>query len=141
MLLPQSLSPGGGASPANHTQRLAHQQFLRAGEASTPSGAVVWGVRTTWRKQQILLKKTFYITTQAELCDRPHGSSSLRLGSPVLRGGQTPPWVEDSDQPIGQAIDMMHSVCVDGKMSERTASGPACPFTASSSRDLPSPSP
>ena len=86
-------------------------------------------------------KKTFYITTQAELCDRPHGSSSLCLGSPVLRGGQTPPWVEDSDRPIGQAIEMMHSVCVDGKMSERTAAGPACPFTASSARDLPSPSP
>lgn len=34
------------------------------------------GVRTTWKKKQILLKKTFYITIQAELCDRPHSSSS-----------------------------------------------------------------
>ena len=98
----------------------------------------VLGVRTTWKKQQILLKKTFYITAQAELCDRPHSSSRLHPGSPVLRGGQTPPRVEDSDRPIGRAIEMMHSVFGDGKMSERTAAGPACPFTATSSRDLPS---
>ena len=101
----------------------------------------VLGVRTTWKKKQILLKKTFYITIQAELCDRPHSSSSLRPRYPVLRGGQTPPRVEDSNRPIGRAIEMTHSVCVDRKMSKKTAARPACPFTASSSRGLPSPSP
>lgn len=101
----------------------------------------VLGVRTTWKKKQSLLKKTFHITIQAELCDRPHSSSSLRPGYPMLRGGQTPPRVEDSNRPIGWAIEMMHSLCVDGKMSKKTAARPACPFTASSSRGLPSPSP
>ena len=101
----------------------------------------VLGVRTTWKKKQILLKKTFYTTIQAELCDRPHSSSSLRPRYPVLRGGQTPPRVEDSNRPIGRAIEMTHSVCVDRKMSKKTAARPACPFTASSSRGLPSPSP
>lgn len=82
--------------------------------------------------------ENIYIAAQAELCDKPHGSSALRPGAQrwadttTGRGQVSAHWTGHRDD----------AQCVRGwEMNERTAAaGPAPPITVSSSRDPPSPS-